>query len=102
VFAGGADMGKSSSYLPPKEPEVKEEKHISSVGVTPPQKDLTDRNEIAAFESKPVISSKSTDSTTVTEVDHNTVKNEPKARAGALGEGELEAEKAAKELFPET
>ncbi len=99
MFAGGADMGKSSSYIPPKEPEVKEEKHISSVGVTPPQNDLKDRNEIAAFESKPVISSKSTDSTT--EVDH-TVKEMPKARAGALGEGELEAEKAAKELFPET
>jgi len=99
VFADGADKGKSSSYIPPKETEVKEEKHISSVGVTPPQKDLNDRNEIAAFESKPVISSKPTESTT--EVDH-TIKDKPKARAGALDEGELEAEKAAKELFPET
>ena len=103
VFAGGADKeGKSSSYSPPKQPEEKKEKQVSSVGVPPAQMDRKDANGIAAFESKPIISStKTTTPDTAIEVDQK-VKEKPKPRAGAPDEGELEAEKAAKELFPET
>jgi hypothetical protein len=96
VFAGEADKdGKSSSYVPAKRPENKEEKQISSVGVKPTRKDGKDGNDMAAFESKPVISEKASETATG-------VKDKPRARAGAPDEAAVEAEKAAKELFPET
>jgi hypothetical protein len=101
VFAGGANKeGKSSSYIPPKEPAEKKEKQISSVGVIPAQMDRHDVNDIAAFESKPIISSTRTTATD-TSVESE-ASDKPKLRVGVPDERELEAEKAAKELFPET
>jgi len=99
VFAEGADKdSKSSSHVPPEQPKEKEEKQISSVGVVPT--DDKNRNGIVAFESKPVIISSTTVSTDA--ATEGVVKDKPKARAGAPDEAEVEAEKAAKELFPET
>lgn len=98
VFAGDPDKdGKSSSYVPPKQPEVKEDKQISTVGGVPTQQDAKNWNGVGPFESKPVIDSSATTSST-SAVD----KVEDKVRAGAPDEGQVEAEKAAKELFPET
>ena len=93
VFAGdGIKDDKSSSYVPPKAAEEKEEKEISSVNVKPTPKDGRQQNDMMAFESKPVISSTASD----------VAVDKPKARAGAPDEAAVEAEKAAKELFPDT
>lgn len=99
VFAGeGNKDDKISSYAPPKPAEKQEEKEISSVGVKPTPKDSREQNGMMAFESKPVISS------TASDVVINVEKGEdkPKVRAGAPDEAAVEAEKAAKELFPDT
>ncbi len=106
IFAAEVEKdGKSSSYMQPKPGEKKEEKVISSVGVDAFPKD--DSNAFVFQESKPiVISTKSSSATELTStvsvaISESVVVKKPKAQAGPLGEAEVEAQKAAEELFPD-
>lgn len=101
IFAAEADKdGKSSLYMQRKQEENKEEKAISSVLV-----DRDDYNGIAFQESKPiVISTKSSTAAALTTTSANgdkMVVEKAKVQAGPLGEAEVEAQRAAQELFPD-
>jgi len=103
IFGGQVEKDiHSSAYVQPKVEEKKAEKQVSSVVAYVATKG--DGNEVGPFESKPIISStQSTPATSSSASASNTdtkTKDEPKAREGPLKEADLEAKKAADELFP--
>ena len=101
IFGGQVEKDiHSSAYVQPKVEEKKPEKQISSVAYVA----KGGVNDVGAFESKPVISSTQSSLATHSSAPASNIdiksEDKPKAPQGPMKEADLEAKKAAEELFP--